>query len=224
MNAQLRAAAFVAFTFLSCCQYELFAAGCTSQLANGTLSGTATIGPGCTVTLPLWVFGNGTLVDGGRADSYVRLFENSSFQVAGGTVGSYVHLSDPSSLLVTKGIIDGYVLAEETSTVTLRGGFIDSYIKMDDSSVLKLYGSNFSYHPVLSGFGEFGQWFGQLTGVLQDGTHISYDLRLGLGAKVFANDVLFFVPEPSTIGLGAIAMVALTSASLRRRTQRQTRQ
>jgi hypothetical protein len=222
MKSQIRAAAYAAF-LLSCCQREVFAAGCSSQLSNGVLNGTATIGPGCTVTPPLWVFGNGTLVDGGRTDSYVRLFENSSFQVAGGTVGSYVHLSDPSSLLMTKGIIESYVLAEKTSTVTLRGGFIDSYIRMDDSSVRKLYGSNFSYQPVLSDFGEFSQWFGQLTGVLQDNTHISYDLRLGPRATVFANDALLFgVPEPSTVGLGTIAIVALTSARLRRRTQLQT--
>lgn len=171
--------------------------GLTHEISTGIADDVAIYdGPGSQPTIV-------KLLDGVIGD--VDVYQNSRFEMLGGELGSNLSLRDNSRAEISGGQARGDDLRfYGFSEVSITGGYIGEDLEFFEGSVGFIYGSDFLIDGMPVGYGPLTEHIGYLTGTLLNGEQISTTVF------IFDNSSVYLVPEPVSIvllGLGVIALM-----------------
>jgi hypothetical protein len=166
----------------------------------------------------LEVFDNSILnFQDGLVSGDLLAHESATVNIHDGHFDNDVITTGSSTLNITNGNFEDLLLAENFSTINIRGGDFDAVKASHDSRIfitggeidlglvtehaasIFITGSNFN-HP----FGPLTLPFGQLTGLLADGTPINASFNINGGSIT-----LLPVPEPTQLLLFTLASLTL---------------
>lgn len=162
------------------------------------------------------------LVGPGRINGYVRVYGNSTFNLAGGRVfadvtahnNSHVNISagsicdphltgyDNSSLSISGGSIHGKLSVWDSSSGVITGGSIGDVLDVHNHSVLTVRGTGFNYP-----YGTITESAGVLTGTLAAGEPFNNRFTIHDDASIV------LVPEPSAFFLLGLGFMLLSQLS-----------
>ena len=120
---------------------------------------------------------------------------------AGSIVGDDLNVSGSSTAYMTGGTVVDDIRVRNSSVFHLSGGSIGDSVAARENATLFIYGYDFNF-----AYGAITAETGVLTGLLSDGTAISYDFDRGTtGAYTGTIELINAVPSPAGLALLGLA-------------------